>query len=160
MNKKLVVLSVASLLSLPTFADSYAGVSYKIVEVEGNAGSVEPTALEAKYGSFLTENFALEGRLGFGIADDDGLDVDSLLGVYGTFHFMPEEQFSPYALIGYSRGELSAGSFSESETDISFGFGADIALNDQGAVNVEYVQYLDKNGVTVSAISAGYVWKF
>ncbi|NVJ59954.1 MAG: outer membrane beta-barrel protein [Gammaproteobacteria bacterium] len=160
MNKKLIALSVAGLLSTSVFADNYAGVSYKMVEIEAGSSSVEPSALEGKYGSFLTNNFALEGRLGFGIADDEGVDIDSLLGVFGAFHFMPKEKFSPYALIGYSRGEISAGSFSDSETDISFGFGADIAVNGDGAFNVEYVQYLDKDGVTISALSAGYVWNF
>ncbi|WP_144394761.1 outer membrane beta-barrel protein [Pleionea sediminis] len=160
MNKKVIGLALASLLSAGAYADNYAGVSYKMVEIDGGGGSVEPSAVEGKFGKLFTKNFAVEGRLGVGIADDDSIDVDSMIGVFAAYHFMPKEKFNPYVILGYARTEVSFPGGSNSETDVSYGFGGDIAMNPGSALNFEYVNYLDKDGVEATAISVGWTWKF
>ena len=73
------------------------------------------------------------------------------------------ETFYPYAVLGYTRGELEASvmgfTVSESESDTSFGLGAD--FNFEGfTLNVEYLNYLDKDEAEISGVSIGFSKSF
>ncbi|NVJ58766.1 MAG: porin family protein [Gammaproteobacteria bacterium] len=160
MKKHAIALSVASLFSVSTFAGDYLGVNYKLVEVSAGSLSAEPAVLEVKYGKMFTNEIALEGRLGFGIADDDDLEADSFVGVFGAYHLDLDAIVTPYGLLGYSRTKLSEGSASESRSDISYGFGANIEIDKKSSINVEYTQLFDKDGLEGTSFSAGWHYSF
>lgn len=169
MKLKTTAFLLASALSTSAIAnETYFGLNYLATDVDFGFVSVNPGAIETKYGGFVSDNVAIEGRAGFGLTDDsvNGVDVevDSILGIYAVYNFQPKGDFNPYALIGYTRGELSAsssfGSDSESENDVSFGLGADFSISDASAFNLEWIQYIDKSGGEVTGFSAGMVWKF
>lgn len=164
MKLKLAAALIAATMSSSAMADSYFGVNYVNANVDFGFTDASPSALMMKYGSYLGDNFSLEGRLAFGLSDDTtfGVDVefDSVLGIYGVYNFMPEGDFNPYVMFGYSDGEISADNVSGSDSGFGYGLGADIAVGESSAVNVEYASYLDEGGVEITGLNLGFTWKF
>lgn len=131
--------------------------------------SASVTAITGRLGTHFNENVSGELRVGFGVDDDtvsfdDGLEADleleSLYGVYIRGGIPVTENIYPYVILGYSRGELKAtvagfGSNSESETDTSFGLGVDVDVIQELTINLEYMNYFDKDGVEVDSVSIG-----
>lgn len=157
---------------------AYGGIQYAITDFsfEGVSEDISPTALIGRAGSNINQYLSIEGRLGFGLSDDtvtvsDGVttasasvDLDTLIGFYGVGRAPLGKSSSLYALLGFTRVDatrsgsitgLSPASVSDDETDLSYGFGADIGILYNLWVNVEYVQYLDKTDFDVSAIALG-----
>ena len=106
--------------------------------------------------------------MGLGMQDDDvnifgtrnTVEIESLVGVYGAGHININKTSSVYGLVGLSRGEATFSSpgftsNSDDETGLSFGIGADIGLNNDVALNIEYVQYLNKSDFDISALAFG-----
>lgn len=129
-------------------------------------------AIVARLGTEFSDYVAGEVRLGYGIGDDSisafGFDVnvelDYMYGAYLRAGFPAAESFYPYAVLGYTQIELtaSAGGFSasDSDSDVSFGLGADIGFSDNTLLNLEYMNYFDKDGAEISAFSIGITGKF
>ena len=156
---------------------TYAGVQYAITSYnEAGFDELNPTALIGRFGKNINDGFALEGRLGFGLQDDNlnylgvdvSLELDNLFGVYGVGHVNLSESSSLYGLIGVTQAELSvtasafgfSASKSESDSGLSLGVGANIGISNNAALNVEYMQYLSKSDYDLNAISFGVVFKF
>ena len=165
----------------------YGGIQYASFDVSLSVDGTtipedfSPTGLIGRLGSNVNNNFSIEGRLGLGLSDDtisasDGIntaslsvELDSLIGAYGIGHIMLNESSSIYALIGFTKvdGTISAyaswlgsGSVSEDETDLSYGIGADIGVGGNVALNIEYVQYIDKSEFDISALAGGVKFGF
>lgn len=165
------VLSMSNSVLAGNAGSRYGGIQYAITTYSEDGVSEEPkpTALIGLFGMNITDNFAVEGRLGVGLQGDtvtvSGADVtteiDSLFGVYGIGHINLSRGSSVYGLLGLSRAELTfsypdnpvPGSKSGDDTGVSFGVGADIPISNYIALNVEYVQYL--SGLDLSAFSFG-----
>jgi opacity protein-like surface antigen len=79
--------------------------------------------------------------------------------VYLRGGFPVNETLYPYAVLGYTRGKIKASyggdSISSSESDTSFGLGVDIKLNEKAAINLEYLNYIDKDGAVLDGFSIG-----
>tara|TARA_R110001583_G_scaffold60835_3_gene180416 strand:+ start:998 stop:1546 length:549 start_codon:yes stop_codon:yes gene_type:complete len=121
-----------------------------------------------RIGLQLNSNFSGELRAGMGLRDetidvigtDVDLELDHFYGAYLRGGFQASEEVSPYVVIGYTKGELTAsepgvGSKTASESDMSFGFGVDFLVDNLVTVNIEYMRYLDKDGFDVSGPSLG-----
>ena len=124
-------------------------------------------------GTTFNENFSGEIRLGFGVGDDSvdvlgfdaDIELDNLFGAYFRGGIPVTGSFFPYAVIGYTRSKLTAfissfGSKSDSGTDLSFGLGADINVSKNIIINVEYMNYFDKDGTEIDGFSIGIASKF
>tara|TARA_R110002049_G_scaffold280642_1_gene459965 strand:+ start:155 stop:709 length:555 start_codon:yes stop_codon:yes gene_type:complete len=147
--------------------NGYIGGSVNLLSYEEPGVDADLVAVSGRLGTFITENFSVEGRLGFGLVGDDvditgtnvDVDLNYIFGVYARAGLPVNENIYPYVLLGYSRGEVeaSAGSFSveEAESDVSFGFGVDFKLNDKLTLNAEYVNLIDKDDVEVSGFNLG-----
>ena len=131
------------------------------------------TAIYGRLGGYFNENFSAELRLGTGIGDDSidilgssvDVELDNMYGAYFRAGIPVSEMFYPYAVIGYTRAELSAsvsgaGSASESDSDTSFGLGADLNLTQNLTVNLEYMNYFDSDGVEIDGFSIGLARRF
>jgi outer membrane immunogenic protein len=170
------VTTAALMLSNSVYAGNagsrYGGIQYAITTYSEDGVSEEPkpTALIGLVGANITDRFAVEGRLGFGLQDDTvsvsgadvSTDIDSLIGVYGIGHINLGGGSSVYGLLGVSRAELTFSypdnpvleSKSDNKTGLSFGIGADIPVSNYVALNIEFVQYL-MSGFDLSAFSFG-----
>lgn len=125
-----------------------------------------------RFGAQFNEYVSVEGRLGFGVGDDDvrylGVDInteiDSLLGIYARAGAPVSDKVYPYVIAGYTRGEATASvegfSTSGSNNDISFGVGIDIGIDDVFSANIEYMNWFDSDGTEISGISFGLLRKF
>lgn len=153
------------------FEGGYVGANYVFVNYEEEGfPEFDLGALVGKAGLKINPYLAAEVRLGTGVADDSisgggatlDLDLDYLVGGYLVAGIPNETAVYPYGVVGVTKGELTAtlsgnliGSASESDSDISFGVGANFAVNEEILLNAEYMQYLDKDGVEISGVGLG-----
>jgi outer membrane autotransporter protein len=178
--KKLIavtLLSSAAAMAAVTASANSAGSSYVGVlashysyEESGYSEELNPTGLTLRGGHFLTDNFAVEGRLGTGLNDDTvsgtnvDVELDQVVGVYAVGHLPVSDVFSFYGLLGFSYAEatLSVPGASVSGDDDGFSYGAGVEVNFTPAISgqLEYVSYLDKSDYELNAASLGLSYNF
>jgi outer membrane immunogenic protein len=174
-KKSLIVgLGLSALLSGYAQAENYYGGNISFLDYsEEGIDDASLTAIVGRLGTTFNENFSGEMRLGFGVGDDTvdvsgvGVDVelDNMFGAYVRGGIPVTESFSPYAIAGFTRSKLTAsvsgfGSESESESDVSFGVGADVNVSQNIIINLEYMNYYDKDGAEIAGFSIGIASKF
>ncbi|MDK8463407.1 porin family protein [Marinobacter sp. SS13-12] len=156
----------------------YVGLNYAFVtyEEDGLSEDFDLGALVGKAGVRINPYLAAEFRAGFGAKDDStsfngaslDLEIDYLVGGYMVLGLPNESPVYPYAIVGATKGELTASatgpggsaSASASESDLSFGVGANLNINQDFQVNGEYMQYIDKDGAEISGVSIGFAVLF
>jgi outer membrane immunogenic protein len=171
--KSLLAASIATLPGLTLAAEPYFGGNFALIEYsEEGVSDASLNAVYGRLGTFFGDNFSGEIRLGLGVGDDtvnfDGFDVDvelkNFFGAYLRGGVPVGESFYPYAVIGYSKGKIEMSAFdesiSESESDVSFGVGADFSVAETVKVNLEYMNYIDKDGGELSGFSVGIAKSF
>ncbi|HET8802701.1 MAG TPA: porin family protein [Marinobacter sp.] len=152
---------------------AYVGANYNFVTYDEDTldDELDLGALSGKVGAKINPYVSAELRAGFGVADETAsngsisakLELDYIVGGYALFGIPNETQIYPYVALGFTKGELTATisgpggsvSASESESDLSYGVGANVALTDNVVLNAEYMQYIDKDEYEVSGISIG-----
>ena len=91
-------------------------------------------------------------------------DIDNFVGIYAKGIVPLGASAEMYGLIGYTdvKGDTTLSAvgfpnevFSESKSDTSLGFGFNFAVSNDVAVNLEYVEYLSKDGVDLNSINLG-----
>ncbi len=155
------------------FAQGYIGANYASVTYkEDGFSAVKPSAIAVRAGYQLNPNVAVEGRLGIGMGDDSltvsgvtvDVEVDNFIGVYGRVMLPTGTAFTPYGLIGYTSGEITGStggiSVSGDDSDFSFGFGTDIAIDNNLGINAEIAQLFKGDDFKVNALSVGLYLKF
>lgn len=184
MKKLIVKLAIAGLTFCPTFVaaqeqvnGAYVGANYTFVTYDEEfLGDADLGALSGKVGARINPYISAELRAGVGVADEtatDGnvsvtLELDYLVGGYVLFGLPNKTPIYPYIALGYTKGELTlsatdpGGSFSisESDSDLSYGLGANLAISDNVQLNAEYMKYIDKDDYEVSGISIGASYLF
>lgn len=170
------VLAVSALLISTKAAlaqDYYLGGSFAAIEYsESGLDDADLTSIYGRAGAKLNDYLSAEIRAGVGVGDDSvgflGVDVnvelENFFGAYVRGGIPTGSIAYPYIIAGYTRGEVEASALgfseSESESDISYGVGLDLNMNEQITLNIEYINYLDKNETEVSGFSVGVVWLF
>ncbi len=109
-------------------------------------------------GVWASEEVSLEIRTGIGFGDDTvrgiDLELESLYGAYGLYHYHISELASLYGAVGISRASLKASVPGSSDQDndhgLSYGVGAKFSI-----FSVEYMRYLDTSEIAVDAVSVG-----
>lgn len=109
-------------------------------------------------GVWASEEVSLEIRTGTGIDDDTvrgiELELESLYGVYGLYHYHISELASLYGAVGISKASLKASVSGSSDQDndhgLSYGVGVKFSI-----FSVEFMRYLDTNEFEVDAVSVG-----
>lgn len=152
--------------------DAYYGGNLAFIDYSEPGIDASVTAIYGRIGTNWNENFSGELRVGLGIGDDTvqlfGEDVDiqlnNFIGAYVKGGAQVNEVFYPYAILGLTRGEAEASvpgfSVTESETDVSFGLGADFNVSESLTLNLEYMNYYDKDSAELSGFSLGFTSVF
>lgn len=145
----------------------YVGIDYQMLNVsfdESELDDFEPQAIALRVGGSLSDYAQLEARFGSSVADDntdDGaLAVDNLIGFYlkGGMELM--DLVFPYLAVGFTKVDFSSpGELSETESDLSYGLGADLHFGDF-QVGAEYMVLQDKTDYQLDAISVSAAWRF
>lgn len=160
MFKTLLAASIVSASCAASAADMYAGGGVAVLE----ADELTFNAVYGRFGAFFNENISAEARLGLGVGDDtlDGAkhELDNYYGAYVRGGIPAGETFYPYAILGYTKGKVSAaGGGSVSDSDLSYGVGADFKITETLKINAEYLTYIDKDA-ELTGFSAGVAFSF
>lgn len=165
----------ALLIPASALADGFTGfqVTRANYTQDNTDTSASPTAFVVRGGGFVNQHVSMEGRIGFGVADDTvqigRYDVtavaDRLVSVLAKGHIpFGDGPGGLYGAVGYTDAKLTltARGYLESLSDsgMSYGAGAEFPLGDRAGLNVEWMSYMDssKNGIgyEFTAISAGF----
>lgn len=173
---KLLTLAAVVLISVSLQAqEGYLGANLGFFNYSESGIDDEAVlqTLNGRLGLSFNRNFSGEIRVGFGTGDDSvrvlntdvNVELDNMYGAYARGSVPISEVISPYAVLGYTRGKVTAsasgfGSTSLSESDVSFGIGVDINIAGDFVLNFEYMNYLDKDGAEISGVSGGVVIRF
>ncbi|MBV1880703.1 MAG: porin family protein [Pseudomonadales bacterium] len=153
--KRLVAASLLCVSSgLVSAEDFYGSVAHSMADTEfsfdGTSLDSKPTALNLIGGVTISENMSLEGVLGFGLSDDDVGPVDlqfelkQLIGVYGVGILPVTDTFNLYGKLGLVSIEFDDVDSDKADgSGVSYAIGAEIRINEQFGVAMEYGVYPD-----------------
>lgn len=139
-------------------------------------------------GKDLTENFAIEGMIGTSLSDAEysynepnytenrELSVSTALGIYAVAKANMTEKAQVYAKVGFTKFEVEGkstwvydnGTYRDTgsdksdsdDDDMSFGLGARVNVTENGAINLEYMNWYDKDGGKIDGFGVSYVMNF
>lgn len=128
----------------------------------GLSGSYDasPSAIGIKLGSQINPYFAVEGMIGFGIADDEFLnesgvsatgELNSIVGVNALGTIPVADNFKIYGKLGFAKVDVDLGfnafgvsqSYSSDDTGALFGAGLMVNFTENSALALEYIQLPD-----------------
>ena len=170
--KRLIAASVAALCAASASADSTYSVELNKTSYEDNTLEAQSNALSVVYRNSLNDNFSVNAKFGLGVFDDnvDGLatdadfSIDYLAGVYVQYDLMPSSDFNVFGTLGYTQTELSVksslGDFSETESGLSYGIGAEYQLNEDFSVYLEAAKLIDDEPIELSSYNIGFEFNF
>lgn len=140
---------------------------------EDGIDETSPTAIGFNVGAKINQNFAVEGRVSTGLSDDStqvlgvipaDAKVKSLFGLYGKGILPLSDAASVYGLLGYTRAKLgiegSGFDDSGSESDVSYGVGAEFALTNTTSLAIEWAQLVKKDDAKLTGLTLGVAFKF
>lgn len=168
----IVALSVICLHAGNVFADDqYFGAGVGIVDYSeiGVDDDASITILTGRLGRKINDYLSAEVRVAFGAGSDSvtalGQEVDvelnRMYGIYVRGGFPGSDNFYPYIVLGFSNNKVTASvngfSLSGTESDNSYGIGAEFELGKDQMFNVEYMSYLKESGVEIRGLSIGFI---
>ena len=81
------------------------------------------------------------------------------MGIYIRVSPSMSGNFHPYAIVGFNRSRFKASfenqSLSGSDADLSFGLGANISIESNLAINLEFINIYDHEDIEVRGLSLG-----
>lgn len=148
----------------------YGGIQYSSIEDDENA---DLGVLNARLGTFMTENLSVEARIGTGISDHSEevagvkatVEADTVVGAYLRGGIFITPTLYPYLIVGYTQFDytISAqgfGSMSDDESGTSLGLGAEFFLSKNAGITLEVMRLLDEDDVELDSTSLGIVLRF
>lgn len=177
MKKNTLALLLSACMAVPAVAATsgtqpgfYVGGGYTFatLDLDGAPSNADVGALFVRGGYQINEYIALEARLGEGVGDDTvsgvKLEIDNIYGGYVKVGLPTEVGLYPYALLGYTHAKLKASipgeSITSSDSDVSYGIGADYWFNKQLSAGLEYANFYDKDGDKITGLTLGVNYKF
>lgn len=152
-----------------TAGEIYGGADFMqtTYSEDGVSEDAKNTVLRARIGNQINKNFAIEGFFGVGVGSDSvsvpggsvDVEIDHIVGATLKGLVPVSESFSLFGLLGYTKGKatFSSGGFSasESESDLSLGFGINFLVSPTFCLQATYEQIADKSNFDVSGLSVG-----
>ncbi|WP_200195893.1 outer membrane beta-barrel protein [Halorhodospira abdelmalekii] len=121
-------------------------------------GDADPNAVLLRAGAHANRFLSIEARLGTGLSEGEGDEVDvelgTFYGLYGRGHLpVIGDWASLYIVVGYTRSELTLRFAEEldhlpetvSEKGFSRGVGVDLYITRRIGLNAEYIEYFDEH---------------
>lgn len=142
----------------------YLGVDLHAWHVSPDQGSSwRDFGIRGRLGGRLAEHFALEAHLATGGSDRENgvpLELDHLAGVFVRGDIPVTRYASIHGLAGFSQVKLTVDGSSDSDSSISFGFGADYQVTNNTHVSLDWIRYVNETDYDYSALSVGARWSF
>jgi opacity protein-like surface antigen len=169
--KTLLAGAVTCALCSPAMADGlYFGANYSTFEYQDTDitnSTFEPDGVTLRIGIEPVDWLGLEIRGATGLNEDTrrilgvntDFELDHLYGAYAKLGLPISDVVMPYVIGGKSeiKGTAKAVGFEESDSvrDTSYGGGVDSNVSESLGLNVEYMQYLDKDSQELTAWNFG-----
>lgn len=173
---QLILVSSVLLGSMSARADdTYLGVAYHTGSYdETGFETVSPTAIKLKAGKYVAKNVAIEGHMYFGTASDSlvyfgqriDLELKNAISVFVKGDLPLSATANLYGLVGLTKGklvvEVPSVNYADSVSDssLSYGFGAEIAVGNDMYVSGEYIMYISESAYDYSGFNIGLSKKF
>lgn len=161
MKLKLALAASAAMLVAPALmsasaqqANVYVSGGYTVFD--GRDGGANPGALTGRVGVGFGEHFAVEGEGSVGVTKDNGVKLDSELGVFGVGKLPVSQNINLFARAGYSRIETSPGG---DDDGFAYGAGAEFNLTDKDGIRAGWTRH-DYDAGDVDAWDISYVRRF
>jgi opacity protein-like surface antigen len=178
--KRIAIAAATALVMLgsaqaQTRSPLYGEVGYSFLEFKDDAGTIKvnPGAIRGIIGYEFHPNFAAEALLGFGVRSDSatvsGVDLDVKVRDMAGAYIKPKYDLGAgevFARLGWtrtnSRVTASAGGASASgsatDSDFSYGIGANYRFNPRMNVGIDWMRYSNKDGGKIQGftVSLGY----
>ena len=142
----------------------YLGVDLHAWHVSPDQGSSwRDIGIRGRLGGRLAEHFAVEAHLATGGSDRENgvpLELDHLAGVFLRGDIPVTRYTSLYGLAGFSQVKLTVEGSSDTDSSISFGFGADYQVTNNTHVSLDWIRYVNETDYDYSALSVGARWSF
>jgi opacity protein-like surface antigen len=178
--KKFSIASVIVLASIGAQAQTYGEIGYTPITTNSNEGGdsfkSSPTALRGILGYEFNPNLAIEGMAAFGLSNSDfkvngvsatgtKVKIDNAVGIYLKPKTKLNDKVEIFGRVGYvhiqgTTSLVGYGSETNTENSFSFGAGFSYAINPTTSLNVDYMQYVNKDGFTVNGFTFGVGFKF
>lgn len=150
-------------------SDPYVGTALGLAKIENDElrGDAKNTTLILIAGHQFNDYFALEARMGTGLKSDTvtfngqpmKVDTNTFMGLYGKALLPLESPITPYIVVGATRGtttlKVNGLKDKDSDSDLSYGIGADWAVSQSFSVNIEYMNWFDKNHTEMRGVNLG-----
>jgi opacity protein-like surface antigen len=155
--RKLAFIAAASVAALvaPGLAHAQEGAYVGAGYTQFDADDVSVGAVTGRAGYRFHPNFAAEAEASFGVGDDDGVELDNSVGVYGVGILPVSPEFDLFARVGYHNTEFNAGE----DDGIAYGAGAQWNITERFGIRGEYTR-LDSDEEEVDTYGASVVYKF
>ena len=151
---------------------SYVGGGLGAINYQDDVGlDLDIAAFSSLAGVKFNQYFSAEARVGFGITDDShgsalgyNFSVKNYYGAYAKAGYPVTNTITPYVIAGYTRGtikhEIAHLSFSTSDSDFSYGIGAEYKLNKKSVASIEYMKYFSGDFYDVDGLMVSYSYNF
>lgn len=149
-------LLMLALMGTPALAAQpgvYGGAHLSAVNVDSGEGfKADFTTLGGQLGYLINDNFAVEGRLAFGVKDDTvnmygyhvKVKLDNYVGIYAVPQVPLSDNISLYGLLGWNKVKVKASymgsSDSGSDSSLAFGAGIKMPVADNANLYLEYAK--------------------
>lgn len=150
----------------------YFGAMYDKQSVDVIGASFDFGLITGVVGYDISDYLSVEGRLGFGVIDEDIRDEDgeNTVGVDHSYSVLLKagtnlsDSFRLYGLAGYNKTKYGANDGDISEGGLTYGIGGEMKLADNFSLNLEYAKLPDISDeeveVDVDRLSLGVTFRF
>ncbi|HEX5006096.1 MAG TPA: outer membrane beta-barrel protein [Hyphomonadaceae bacterium] len=160
MKLKLALAAAVAALAAPAVMSASAQqanvyVSGGYTQFDGDGGG-DLGALTGRVGVDFGRYFAVEGEASFGVADDDGLELDNELGAFVVGKLPVASTFDIFGRVGVSRIETSPGGDADG---LAYGIGGEFHLTPKDGIRGDWTRH-DYDEGEADAYSISYVRRF
>jgi outer membrane immunogenic protein len=159
MKLKLVLAASAAVFAAPIAmsasaqqANIYVNGGY--TKLDGDGAEVD--GLTGRLGVGFGRYFAVEGEATFGLNDDNGVELDNQIGLFGVGKIPLNNTVTLFGRAGVSRTETSPGG---DDDGIAYGVGAEFNLTEKDGIRLDATRH-DYDAGDADAYSISYVRRF
>lgn len=141
---KKLILAASAIAALGSVQSAQAGEKGQAYgEIGATWYDVDSSAFGAvaRLGYEFTENVALEAEGTVGVADDNGVGVNTSFAGFAVGKLPVGENSEVFARIGYHTTDFDVLGLSASFDDVAYGAGFKYGLNEKNAIRADYTRY-------------------
>lgn len=171
---------VLLILSSSVFANDkskgtvYYGGNLGFLDYSNEGSDYSTKAVYGRYGRYLFNNVALEGRIALRFGNDSfrrdngtfteevDVELDYIYSFFARSGLDLSSSIEFYGILGYGKTRTTASidggaSSPYSHTGMAWGFGLDFGQKENTKFNFEYTDYFDADGASLSGFAIGFV---